>query len=122
MDLSVKKTRYLYNGVVTDVHDGDTITVDLDLGLNVWCRNVKLRLLGLNAPEVGSRAKDEYEALRGEVARQWLQDRLLGRQVLVQTKKDKRGKYGRYLAIVWEQGENVNRQLLELGYAEPWSK
>lgn len=41
-----------YSAVVDKVHDGDTITVDLDLGLNVHVSPQKIRLIGINAPEM----------------------------------------------------------------------
>ena len=31
-------TLYHYRAVVIDVYDGDTVTVDLDLGFHVWKR------------------------------------------------------------------------------------
>ena len=31
-------TLYHYRAIVTDVYDGDTLTVDLDLGFHVWVR------------------------------------------------------------------------------------
>ena len=31
-------TLYHYRAIVTEVYDGDTLTVDLDLGFHVWVR------------------------------------------------------------------------------------
>ena len=44
--------QYLYKATVTEVYDGDTITVDIDLGLNVWLKDQTLRLLGIDTPEL----------------------------------------------------------------------
>lgn len=38
---------------VTDVHDGDTLSVHLDLGVDE-CHTIKLRLLGVFAAELGA--------------------------------------------------------------------
>jgi endonuclease YncB( thermonuclease family) len=42
---------YFYKAEVRDVHDGDTVTADIDLGFSTWLHDQKLRLYGINAPE-----------------------------------------------------------------------
>jgi micrococcal nuclease len=108
---------YHYRAEIVSVYDGDTCTADLDLGLGVWVRGEKLRLLRINAPEMRG---DEKEA--GTVSRDFLRERILGKEVFVQTVKDSRGKYGRYLAEIWlEQTPgtwiNVNDVLVDAGHA-----
>ena len=46
-----------YKAIITSVYDGDTCTVDIDLGFSVWVRGEKLRLLRINAPEVTGASK-----------------------------------------------------------------
>jgi micrococcal nuclease len=106
---------YIYNAKVTDVYDGDTVTVDLDLGCNIWLRNEKIRLYHINAPELRGEEKPE-----GIKSRDWLRKRILGKEVLIQTIKDKRGKYGRLLGIIWEKesSESINSQMVKEGLAE----
>ncbi len=48
----MKENLYHYRAVVVSVYDGDTCTVDIDLGLNTWVRGEKLRLYRINAPEL----------------------------------------------------------------------
>lgn len=106
---------YEYNAIVTKVHDGDTITVDVDLGWNVWRKGESLRLFGLNAPELNT--------TEGKVAQVYLSKLLpLGCPVMVKTEKDKTEKYGRMLATVTVAGLSVcvNDVLLAKGYAKPW--
>ncbi len=43
---------YLYKAKIISVYDGDTCRVDIDLGLKVWIKNEKLRLLRIDAPEL----------------------------------------------------------------------
>jgi endonuclease YncB( thermonuclease family) len=43
---------YNYRAFVTGVYDGDSITVDIDLGFNNWMKNQKVRLYGINTPEL----------------------------------------------------------------------
>ncbi|MCK4563662.1 MAG: helix-turn-helix transcriptional regulator, partial [Verrucomicrobia bacterium] len=38
-----------YTAFVQSVYDGDTCRVDIDLGLGIWIRNEKLRLVRINA-------------------------------------------------------------------------
>ena len=43
---------YKYKALITGVYDGDSITVDIDLGMNIWKKNVKLRLARVDTPEI----------------------------------------------------------------------
>lgn len=58
---------YAVYGVVMDVHDGDTLTVDLDLGWWVTRRTAKIRVLDLWCPELnvpaGIAARDRAREL-----------------------------------------------------------
>lgn len=41
---------YHYRARLVSVYDGDTIRVDLDLGMGIWRNNIALRLYGINTP------------------------------------------------------------------------
>jgi len=43
---------YYYRARVTKVYDGDTITVDIDLGFHVGLKSEKIRLYRIDTPEV----------------------------------------------------------------------
>ncbi len=105
-----------YNARVQSVYDGDTCRVDIDLGMGIWIRNEKLRLMRINAPEMTGPDK----AL-GKASRDFLRDLIDGKEIIVETVKDQRGKYGRYLAEIWiQQNEcwaNVNEALVAAGHA-----
>lgn len=108
---------YRYRAVVRKVYDGDTCTVDIDLGLGSWIHGEKLRLYRINAPEV--KGAERPAGLR---SRDFLRSQIQGREVILQTIKDKKGKYGRYLADIWLKDEsgnwnNVNDLLVQEGYA-----
>lgn len=104
-----------YRAIVSKVYDGDTITTDIDLGLNLWARKVKLRLYGIDTPEVRGPERED-----GLVARDWLREQILDKEVVIKTYKDKKGKYGRLLAEVWIDDRNINQELIERGLAEPY--
>ena len=42
---------YQYNAVIRKVIDGDTIEIDIDLGLTIWVHNEKIRLYGMIRPK-----------------------------------------------------------------------
>lgn len=107
---------YQYRAKVMSVYDGDTIRVDIDLGLKTWIKNESIRLHRINAPEVrGS------EKVKGLKSRDYLRKLILKKEVIIQTIKDKKGKYGRYLGEIWieknKQWININDLLVTKGYA-----
>ena len=106
-----------YRATVTSVYDGDTCTVELDLGLSIALHKQKIRLARINAPELRGRSHR-----RGRTARDFLRGVILEKEILLQTIKDKKGKYGRYLGELWvKQGRrmvNVNDLLVTEGHAK----
>ena len=48
----MKDKLYHYRAKVASVYDGDTIRVDIDLGLKSWIKDEKIRLNRINAPEL----------------------------------------------------------------------
>jgi micrococcal nuclease len=109
---------YVYRADVTDVYDGDSITATVDLGFSVWLHGEKFRLHGIDAPEMTG---DERAA--GEKARDFLRSKILGKRVFIQSLRDKNDnekneKYGRYLAIIWLDGANMNELMIKEGFAE----
>lgn len=113
----MKNVLYQYKAFVTSVYDGDTCTVDIDLGLHIWARGEKIRLLRINAPEI--RGKRRQKGLR---SRDFLRELIMDREIIIGTFKDKKGKYGRYLGEIWlpkdDEIININDLLVEEGYAE----
>jgi len=116
---------YEYAAKVSRVIDGDTVDVDIDLGLDTHVLT-RLRLMGINAPEHGT---PEGEAAT-EYVRNWVHNHAgPGGLVVVVTVKDRKEKYGRYLAYVrgWvEEAEEfvpiaadrvLNEMLLTEGHA-----
>ncbi|MBZ0198970.1 MAG: thermonuclease family protein [Ignavibacteriaceae bacterium] len=113
----MEPTLYRYKAFVTKVYDGDTITVDIDLGLHTWLKGEKLRLYRINAPEVRGAQKVE-----GKISRDYLKQLVWKKELFIETIKDKKGKYGRYLAEIWcplDNGTymNANDELVKKGFA-----
>ena len=70
---------YYYKAKVVSVYDGDTCTCVIDLGFKLSVR-VKVRLLGIDTPEV--RTRDKEEKAKGLSTRDWLRERILDKDVL----------------------------------------
>lgn len=98
------------------VHDGDTCTVDIDLGMTIWKRGEVVRLARINAPELSGE-----DAKRGAKSRDHLASLILGKEIILATVRDKREKYGRYLGEVWlRRGRrtiNINDAMVDAGHA-----
>lgn len=105
------KPTYQYAAAIFGVYDGDSVTADVDLGMRVTIR-VKLRLLGIDAPEMGTP--------EGTAARDYLRSLVLYRPVVIRTHKDPGDKYGRWLADIEVDGQSVAVAMLTAGHAEPY--
>ncbi len=98
---------YRYKVRVRKVVDGDTLLLD---------GGEKIRLIGINTPEVQSRYRQSQPG--GEVARDWLQHTLRNPTVWLQYDAQQFDKYDRRLAHVFlESGQYLNALLLEQGLA-----
>ena len=111
---------YQYRAVITDVYDGDTVTADIDLGFNTWRHGERLRLYGIDTPEI--RTRDDAEKAAGFAARDKLRELILDKEVTLCTLQDEEGKFGRMLAKLYlDDGgpvRYVNAWLVLNGYAE----
>jgi len=95
---------YEYRSNVCRVYDGDTVFLDVDLGFGVLLRNQSIRLIDVYAPEVRGIERPE-----GLLVRDQLRKRLpVGSEVTIRTMKDRKGKYGRWLAIIFDSLGDVN--------------
>ena len=80
---------YQYNAIVHKVVDGDTIEIDIDLGLLVWVHGEKVRLLGVNTPEVYGVKKGSPEWEEGNKASAFVKSVLKEKdEVIIETVKD----------------------------------
>lgn len=103
---------YQYVGKVVDVIDGDTLIVDIDLGLRTT-RREHVRLYGVNAPEIKTQ--------EGKAAKLFVLDWLAyhGPALCVRTFKDKQEKYGRWLVVLEAaDGAVLTKDLVVAGHAE----
>jgi micrococcal nuclease len=103
---------------VTNVVDGDTIDVIIDLGFDISFSS-RVRLAGIDTPE--SRTSDKAEKVLGLESKEYLKKAIkAAKTVVIKTEKmDSSEKYGRILGWVYLDGSgtSINHELIEKGYA-----
>jgi micrococcal nuclease len=103
---------------VTNVVDGDTIDVIIDLGFDILFAS-RVRLAGIDTPE--SRTKDLVEKALGLESKEYLKKYLKdAKSVVIKTEKmNSSEKYGRILGWLYVNGdtESVNDKMINDGYA-----
>ena len=104
---------YKYNAKLDRVVDGDTIDALVDLGFDTW-KKVRIRMMGMNAPE--SRTRDLEEKKLGLAAKDRLIEMLGDGKFTLQSHGV--GKYGRCLGEIFRESDvSINRQLINEGHA-----
>jgi len=103
---------------VTNVVDGDTIDVEIDLGFDISFSS-RVRLAGIDTPE--SRTTDKAEKVLGLEAKEYIKSKIKdAKEVVIKTEKmDSSEKYGRILGWLFLDGSkvSVNEQMIADGYA-----
>lgn len=113
---------YTYDATIIEVHDGDTFTFVIDLGFSITIKS-KLRLYGINTPEVIGASK-----VKGIEARDYVRNLLLNKTVLIKVYKT--DKYGRYVADVFPfenngnilKGQTLTQHLISKNYGVEFMK
>lgn len=109
---------YLYRARVVSVYDGDSATLDIDLGFGVWMTGQKVRFYGIDTPELRGSEREQ-----GLIVRDIVREKLpVGSEIVVETIRDKSGKFGRWLVILGVEGmeTSLNQWLLDEGHAEQY--
>ena len=116
---------YEYQAKYIKVVDGDTVDLDIDLGLDIH-HQIRVRLRGINTPELHS--SDPEEQKKAKEAKRYLEysflilPNLKSKDLLIRTEKDKTEKYGRYLAEIFTDNDpvSVNQKMIDAGFAVPY--
>jgi len=109
-----------------DCHDGDTCRFDLHdahpvFGAVTW-RGTAVRLAGIDAPEIGARARCPAEAKLAGQARARLVALIEGAQSLtIEIVSKRRDKYGRLVGRVLADGQDVGALLIAENLARPYT-
>lgn len=91
------------------VIDGDTIDVSGE----------RIRILNIDTPERGDRARCDQERVMAEQASRALRSRVQSAR-RIDLERDGLDKYGRTLALVYLDGKDVGEVLIDEGYAVRW--
>ena len=117
---------YEYYAKVLRTIDGDTCELSLDLGLDIHL-NVTVRLNRLNTPEIHGVLKESAEYAKGIASKKFVEDfvKQTNYNVRIVTLKDKKEKYGRYLAEIYAvegpfKNKSLNEELLTSGFAKAY--
>ena len=105
---------YKYNAKLDRVVDGDTVDARVDLGFNTW-KKVRIRMMGMNAPE--SRTRDLEEKKLGLAAKARLIELLEESNNEFRLYSHGVGKFGRCLGTIYTTHSlPINRILIEEGH------
>tara|TARA_R100000458_G_scaffold59336_1_gene69595 strand:- start:245 stop:670 length:426 start_codon:yes stop_codon:yes gene_type:complete len=106
---------YEYGCSIDRVVDGDTVDVTIDLGFKIF-HKARVRLYGIDTPE--SRTRDLDEKARGLLSKNFILDKLKdAKKIIIRTKKDAKGKFGRVLGEIVIDELNVNQLLVDKNLA-----
>jgi len=105
---------YTYKARIDRVVDGDTVDATVDLGFYMQAK-IRFRLAGIDTPEI--RGKERPEGLK---VKAWMVALVEGRTVTIKTAKA--GKFGRWLAWLYVDGDetSVNETLIKKGMAKEY--
>lgn len=110
---------------IVSIYDGDTYTINLDLGFSIEKKKMKCRLAGVNTPEIRSSQKikiTDHERTLAKQARDFVKKTLLEADEVLLHSHTKPDKYGRSSVTIWVNGISLAEILLEKGtdYALPY--
>ena len=107
-DLKIKKEQ------IVKIYDGDTFFINIDNTLDVFGKNLGVRIKGVDTPEI--RGKCSQEKFKAILAKEYLKESLDKANCII-LKNLERGKYFRVLADVYINGENMADKLLDQNLA-----
>ncbi len=99
--------------LVTEVHDGDTVSIKAQSFVGIPIKIERVRLIGIDAPEI---RQDPW----GRIAKRYLKKLISGSGWVVNVEHDvvQRDRYGRLLAYLWtKDGRLINKVMIEEGFA-----
>lgn len=110
---------YFYKATMLRAIDGDTFELSIDVGFNIHLTET-IRLLGVDTPEIHGVKKNTKEYKEGIRSKEFVESILTGKTFFVETHKDKKEKYGRWLANILVDGKDLARMLLDSGLAKEY--
>jgi len=116
----ISENLYRYKALVKAVIDGDTLDLEIDLGMSIFVRE-RIRLSGIDTHEIFGVKVGSEEYKLGMKSKSRVEELLTNKTIYIVTTKDKKEKYGRYLAKVYlNDGTCINDLLITEGLARPF--
>ena len=107
-------TTFAYGDVkiskVISVYDGDTVRVNIDSFPDIIGKNIRIRLKGIDAPEIKGKCKKEIDL--AIMARDYLRN-AINQSSQIELRNIERGKYFRIVGELYIDGENISNNLLK---------
>jgi len=107
-------TTFAYEDVkiskVISVYDGDTIRVDIDSFPDIIGKNIRIRLKGIDAPEIKGKCQKEIDL--AIMARDYLRN-AINQSSRIELRNIERGKYFRIVGELYIDGENISNNLFK---------
>lgn len=115
-----KDDLYWYMATVVSIYDGDSFTLDVDLGFEIRRISTKIRVVGIDTPEMRG-----VERPQGIVAKLYAEKKVLGKTIPIRTEMDEKGKYGRWLVepfyhLEGDVYESLPARMIEIGLGVPY--
>jgi len=107
---------YEYRCIIDRVVDGDTVDVHIDLGFDVWLKNERIRVHGIDTPEC--RTRDLNEKAAGIAAKVYVAKLLPSGSVSILISNEfNKGKFGRILGDFKIEETTLTKLLIDNHYA-----
>lgn len=109
---------FRYRAKVVEIFEADIVKVAVDLGFGIWSKET-FRLAGIDSSDV----RDKKNPQKAQALRKYLEDNLLGKDVIVKSIKPKLDRFDKYLAFLYFEGQSksFNDTLVEKGLIKPYS-
>jgi micrococcal nuclease len=106
-----------YKAKLKKIIDGDTVDLYVNLGIGFFC-NARIRLLGIDAPEIYKVKKESEEFKQGQIAKLEVKKWFLHNGIVYQLGVVGRDLYGRWLGEIWRDdcSKSLNDYLREKFY------
>jgi micrococcal nuclease len=118
--MQLEQDFWTYKAKYRSNYDGDTVSLDIDLGFKMFLINTPCRLFGINCPELRGLTYEPGRLSKLHVQRV-LEDPNI--TIVIKSIKDKSCKYGRPLIDLYykqsdsEEFIHLNQELINLGLA-----
>lgn len=103
---------------INRVYDGDTFFANLYNLPDIFGKDIGIRLVGIDTPELNS--TDSCNRAQAKAARAYLEQKLKA-ACRIELRNLSRDKYFRVDAVIYVDGVNINQEMVTKGYAKAYT-